>query len=595
MLFNVDIKTRQPMKKYSILVALLMAVGVYSCQEPVEVPPTTESLGITSLTAYFVDEPLSKDALAKFSVNVTSLDEPIVIPIPWFYPENSDTRIETVGDITRMRVVATMDYNCFLNPGLALLDLTKDNHFEYTDGRGEVHNIIIRGEVTKLSGKDIQAFSVSCGSKPLICVVDKDKKEIKISYFDGDDVTACKVSYTLSPHATGSFDGMATVDLSKEKSFTVTAHDGTVDEYKLVVKNETPVKVNYGYAAGSETELWRLEMTGLGIPCIAANNQSLAAVGGYVVVCPGNGDAPIYLNKANGKKEGNVTLGEAIPGFVKNDDAGNLLICSHGDGPFRIWRTKDVTKAPELFISYDNQTGYPLGGRMSVQGNIDGDALVAVLFEGTDVGGCVNTIACWEIKGGVVGEPQIVKLTGFVGPNWAQGMWKVPGTSFPAITAIGTSVSDGFLMSLYEENNVYYFDGSLNGSIVLTTRTDWENVTNDCAMDIKTFNKARYGMLFSVGHWPAWGQYTYIYVYDMSDMKTVSGSIIDSTSLVMQIEIPTFYVQGGGTGGGVNAVGDAILVPSSDGYYMNLYYIDNNNLVLGAYQVDCIDKEASNN
>ena len=43
----------------------------------------------------------------------------------------------------------------------------------------------------------------------------------------------------------------------------------------------------------------------------------------------------------------------------------------------------------------------------------------------------------------------------------------------------------------------------------------------------------------------------------------------------------------------VNAVGDAILVPSSDGYYMNLYYIDNNNLVLGAYQVDCIDKSAS--
>ena len=162
------------MKKYNIILTLLMAVGVFSCQEPVEVPPTTETIGISSLTAYFVDEPLSKDPLAKFSVDVTSLDEPIVIPIPWFYPENSNTQIT---DITRMRVVAAMDYNCFLNPGLALLDLTKDNHFKYTDGRGEEHDIIIRGEITKLSGKDILSFSVTCGGKPLICVVDKVKKE----------------------------------------------------------------------------------------------------------------------------------------------------------------------------------------------------------------------------------------------------------------------------------------------------------------------------------------------------------------------------------------------------------------------------------
>lgn len=586
------------MKKYSILVALLMAVGVYSCQEPVEVPPTTESLGITSLTAYFVDEPLSKDALAKFSVNVTSLDEPIVIPIPWFYPENSDTRIETVGDITRMRVVATMDYNCFLNPGLALLDLTKDNHFEYTDGRGEVHNIIIRGEVTKLSGKDIQAFSVSCGSKPLICVVDKDKKEIKISYFDGDDVTACKVSYTLSPHATGSFDGMATVDLSKEKSFTVTAHDGTVDEYKLVVKNETPVKVNYGYAAGSETELWRLEMTGLGIPCIAANNQSLAAVGGYVVVCPGNGDAPIYLNKANGKKEGNVTLGEAIPGFVKNDDAGNLLICSHGAGLFQIWRTDDPTKAPELFISQDNpQNGYPTGGKMSVQGNIDDDALIAVVIDGIEGVTGNNTIICWEIKDGVVQEPVIKELVGFVShsSNFANGKyyWGV-GEKLPAFTAIGTTIADGFMVSLYDDNGVYYFDENLAATKLLSDRTDLSNQTNPAAMDIKTFNGARYGMLCHVGFWPAWAdQGTYIYLYDMSDMKTVSGDVANTTALVMVVQPQSFYGQGCGSSGLIATVGDAILVTSADGYYMNLYYIDNNNHVLGAYQVDCIDKSAS--
>ena len=51
--------------------------------------------------------------------------------------------------------------------------------------------------------------------------------------------------------------------------------------------------------------------------------------------------------------------------------------------------------------------------------------------------------------------------------------------------------------------------------------------------------------------------------------------------------------QGGGTGGGVAPVGDVILVPSSDGYYMSLFCIDNNNRLVVAYQVDCIDREAS--
>lgn len=579
------------MKRYnSIFMTLLVAVGMFACQEPVEVPPTTTTIGISSLTAYFVDEPLSKDPMAKFSVEVTSLEEPIVIPIPWFYPKDSNN---CITDITRMRVVATMDYNCFLNPGLALLDLTKDNHFEYTDGRGEVHDIVIRGEITKLSDKEILDFSVV--SPSLISVVDKEKKEIRISYFDGDDVTACEVSYVLSPHATGSFDGMKTVDLTKEKTFTVTAHDGSTTEYTLIVKNDTPVKVNYGYAQGSEAELWRLEMEGVGIPCVATNNQSLAAVGRYVVVCPGNGDTPIYLNKANGKKEGNVTLGEAIPGYVKNDDAGNLLICSHGDGLFRIWRTKDVTKAPELFISYDNQTGYPLGGRMSVQGNIDGDAMILVTTEATAVGGLVNSIVYWEVKGGVVQEPVVQPLLGFVGPTWGVGYWNVPGNSFPAIAAIGTSANDGVLLSVYDENAVYYYDGNFNGMKILTPDTTLSNQPIPSAIDIKTFNGARYGLVFHVGHWPAWlHQTSFIYLYDMSDMKTVNGDLVTSTSLVMSVIPESFYVQGGGDGGNVADAGDAILVPSADGYYMHLYYIDNNNRVLGAYQVDCIDKTASN-
>ena len=52
------------------------------------------------------------------------------------------------------------------------------------------------------------------------------------------------------------------------------------------------------------------------------------------------------------------------------------------------------------------------------------------------------------------------------------------------------------------------------------------------------------------------------------------------------------FEQGGGAGGSVAPTGDVILVPSADGYYLNIYCICNNTRVIAAYQVDCIDRDA---
>ena len=119
-------------------------MALVGCQEPVEVPPTTTSIGIHSVSATFLKGELATNKMAVFTTPVTSLEEDIVIPVPWFFPEDSDNQIT---DITQMRVTATMDYNCFLDPGLCVLDLTQENHFDYTDGRGDHHDIVIRGEI----------------------------------------------------------------------------------------------------------------------------------------------------------------------------------------------------------------------------------------------------------------------------------------------------------------------------------------------------------------------------------------------------------------------------------------------------------------
>ncbi len=579
------------MKRTIKLFAALVAVAMVSCQEPVEVPPTTTAIGINSVSATFLKGPLASNKLAVFTTNVSSLEEDIVIPIPWFFPEDSNDQIT---DITEMRVTASMDYNCFLEPGLCVLDLTQENHFTYTDGRGDVHDIVIRGEIRKLPYKQMIDFQVT--SPSLITIIDEEKKEINISYTDATEplLGACEVEYTLSPHATCSLDGEEIVDLTTLKEVNVTAHDGTTATYAIKTKNSTPQKVTYGYAPGSESELWYLEMEGLGIPCVETNNQSLAVCGKYLVVCPGNGDAPICLNKNTGKKEMTMSISGANAGYVCNDDAGNLLISNHTDATFCIWKTSDVEATPELLLSYDNTMGYPLGGSFKVQGDINGEALIVAPFWGTETGGGQNNIIFWHITDGVVGEPTIQGITGFVGPAWGAGYWYYTANSPIAFTPLGTRIEDGLLLSVYDENALYFVDGTTFAcSKLLGGYTTFPNAPINRSISAKHFNNARYVALFATGAWPAWAVNTYIYFYDMTSLAGMSGSIESTTALMFSQAPETFYEQGGGTGGNVAPTGDIILVPSSDGYYLSLYCIDNNNRLVVGYQVDCIDREAS--
>ena len=580
------------MKRNIKLLAALVALTMVSCQEPVEVPPTTTSLGIHSVTATFLKGELSTNKMAVFSTKVTSLEEDIVIPIPYFFPEDSDNQIT---DITEMRVTATMDYNCFLDPGLCVLDLTKENHFDYTDGRGEHHDIVIRGEIRKLPYKQIIDFQVV--NPQLITIVDEANKVINISYTDATEplLGECQVEYIVSPHATTSLDGLESVDLTTIKEVVVTAHDGTTQAYEIKTKNSTPKKVQYGYAPGSESELWFVEMEGLGIPCVETNNQSLAVLGKYLVVCPGNGDAPILLNKNTGRKEMTMTLSGGVEaGYVCNDDAGNLLISNHTDATFCIWKTSDVNATPELLLSYENTSGYPLGGGVKVQGDINGDALIVAPFWGTEVGGGQNNILYWHITGGVVSEPTTQAITGFVGIAWMPTFWNTVNNSPLAFTPLGTRIEDGLLISVYDENALYFVDGTtFTCSKLLDPYTTFGNPPINRSISAKHFNNARYVALFATGAWPAWAVNTYIYLYDMTSLAGMSGTIESTTAMMFNLEPETFYEQGGGTGGGVAPVGDVILVPSADGYYMALYCIDNNNRLVVGYQVDCIDREAT--
>jgi hypothetical protein len=130
-------------------------------------------------------------------------------------------------------------------------------------------------------------------------------------------------------------------------------------------------------------------------------------------------------------------------------------------------------------------------------------------------------------------------------------------------------------------------------SKLLDAYTTFSNAPINRSISAKHFNNARYVALLAVGAWPAWAVNTYIYLYDMTSLAGMSGTIESTTALMLAQEPTSFYEQGGGTGGNVAPVGDVILVPSSDGYYMSLYTIANNDRVVVGYQVDCIDHDAA--
>ncbi len=557
------------MKKYiySIITAV---VGLFmGCQSPDDLISSTNSDGLNSLTTYFAT---GSHTSAAFKTTVTDITSDIVINIPYYYPEETDT----TTTITAMRVIASMDDNCSLSPKLGILDLTQKNYFNYTNGKGETKKICITGAIKKLSGTQITYFSVpandATGFAGVTGTIDQDNKII--SLITVDDLSAVNVDYKLSPHAIISPDPKTTVmNLNVSTQFTVTAQDGSTSTY--TVSKAAPEKISYGYRSGSETLLWSFDFTTKGFAWDGTNNASLASIGNNLIVNMGNGTTPIYFNRITGAKIGEITLGStSAAGCVTNDLNGNLLTCNYAaDGnTFRIYRTKSVTTAPSVFISYSNSTGSILGRKMSVQGSIDGDAIISAELENANGS---SSYVRWIVSGGTVGAPEVITMTGI-------GGWNTYAT-IGDIVYPTTNTSDGYFTSFYDADVLQYMKGT-SSQAGLTGQVNAGNYNNNC-LDVKAFNGAKYLSLCCISQFPQWSVNTQLYLYDVTSMAQFTGTVDVSPALTFNPTITSYN-----STDGVSATGDVLLVPSADGYTLTLYYIDNNCKTLGAYQFDCLKK-----
>ena len=559
------------MKK--ILSLTIAALALFSsCKEPEYIEPTTIRQGITSLTAYFTTGKYVDQQIARLTVEDETTDY-YVIEIPWFFPEESED--PTTIYMSNLRIRAELAPDCKIDPPLTVLDLNQENHFTFTNNKGESRPIIITGKRTKSRKNNLMSFALT---KPyrIDGFINDDTNEIYL--FTTDDLKGFSGEAVACAHASVETDLGVKKDYNKDQEVTVVAQDGkTKRTYKI--QKRYPNKIPYGFRSESARQLFNFEpVSRLGFPEYTITvYPSLAYVGGNVVVCLGNGDTPVYLDGLTGVKKGEINLGSAAPAAVTNDEGGNVIITNHvdGQGTLEIYKTKSVTEAPVLFHSFVNNTDVPVGYNVKVHGNIDTDAVIILTHEG--IAGVTETSKYTRVvvSGGAVVSTETIDLAG-LGLSWGAAP-----TNAAKVVPVSSKVEDGIMLCYYSYNTIVYVNG--NGAISATLPVLDAGVSsnyNTNVMEAKTYNNAPYAIHMVSSHFPMWGCGPHIRVFDISS----PGSIKDGTTVLENTAIEWYQTAAQGC-----AAADVIMAPSTDGFKVYIYYFDHNAGVIGGYVADCID------
>lgn len=560
------------MKKIYYLLMVSALALFSSCQEPEYIEPTAERQGITSLTAYFTTGKYVDQALARLDVT-DETTENYVIEIPWFFPE--ETEDPTTIYMSNLRVRAELAPNCKIEPPLTILDLNQENHFTFTNNRGESRPITITGKRTKSRKCNLMTFALTEPYR-IDGFINDATQEIYL--FTTDEIDGFSAEATACAHATVQTDLSVKKNYNNEQEVTVVAQDGTTTcTYKIVKKY--PTKIPYGFREKSARQLFNFEpVSRLGFPeYTEVVNPSLASVGGNLIVSLGNGSAPVYLDGLTGVKLGEINLGSSVAASVTNDEGGNLLITSHAEPTetVNIYRTKSVTEAPTLFHSFENATDVPVGYHVKVHGNIDTDAVIILTHEG--VAGVTETSKYTRIvvKAGAVESTETIDLAG-LGLSWGAAP-----TNAAKVVPASANPADGVLLCYYSYNTLTYVNG--NGAIAATWPVLDSAVSvnyNTNVMDAKTYNNAKYAVHLVSSHFPMWGCGPQLRVFDVS----TPTSIKDGKPVIANDAIEWFQTAASGC-----AAADVIMAPSVDGFKVFIYYFDHNAGVIGGYVADSID------
>ena len=564
--------------KLFLLTGLCVLAG---CQQPDDLVPPVSRLGLNSVIASF------SSGIGEFAADTPENGNEIVIPIPFYYPENSDNPV-TEDSLKKMRVRAVLDGNVTINPPLLFMDLRQNNKITVTNQRKEKVEYFIRGEVRKSNACLIEDFSIP--SLDVSGVINEATKTISLPSFETDEPVFAEIS--LSWHATISPDPRETAFLyDEDMEFTVTAHDG-VTKSVYTVKKEVSPKLPYGIRANSAKILFEKKLNAdLGITAINVTG-GIAATKDYVIINTRNENS-VVIHAKTGEKVGEFDLGPVKGGtrnfYTTADAGGNVLICNlaQNDGTFKVWRLTSMSGETELYIDWPENTADNIGRKISVYGNINENAIITSPLLTAPGGAMVNRFARWTVVNGVLTSqtPEVITISGLT-TGWN-------GNSDIVYTSATNTNSDYFL-GAYSENALVWINGTtnqVNKRVPTTTTADAGNfVTN--AVDFVEFNNAKYLTTNWINGF-TWGSADLVWLLEVTTDATFTGSLLESCpAVVWQCDRHKYGPRGSGFSDpepeNGNMTGDVALRVSPDGYYLYLYFMFTNGYVVGV-QFDCID------
>lgn len=550
----------------------LSALFMASCQQPdFKVSEAEATKAINSITASFIDDTSEEN---HFKSEIDYDNHVITIVFPYTYPANTKYNL-TEDDLKKVKVVANLDDNCFIEPSILIMDLTQDNLITVINQKKERTDYIVRSEIRKSNACAVTAFKLV--DENLVGVVNESTKVISIIKDEAPAKQLAEVELSFGATITGTDPTKVACDYSKDVKFTVTAQDGkTTAEY--TVKVQLPSTLEKGMRPGSGKILWNNKIVDTYAPATPLMMTSMAVIKDYIVLNTRNEDMMV-VNRKTGAKEGTIKLPfkSSLGNFkATGDSSDNILVTNLDSKEIVVYRIKGINGTPTEYIRY-NVGGKSYGRGISVIGSLDKDAVITMpRFE--DAGWYFLR---WTVTGGVLNtEPELVTINSSVNAGgWVYNCDVVATdpsnpksdyfvNSYAKLTG-GTTAS--------EDRGTIWIDGATNKDKCHSPYTSSNWVRN--ALDYVKFNGVGYLIANSVNSF-TWGADDMIYLYDLGDANL--------DNIVWKSEAGIYGSMSNITQANGNACSDVALRLSDNGYYMYAYFFFAGGQLV-CVQFDCLD------
>ena len=550
----------------------LSALFMASCQQPdFKVSEAEATKAINSITASFIDDTSEEN---HFKSEIDYDNHVITIVFPYTYPANTKYNL-TEDDLKKVKVVANLDDNCFIEPSILIMDLTQDNIITVINQKKERTDYIVRGEIRKSNACAVTAFKLV--DENLVGVVNESTKVISIIKDGAPAKQLAEVELSFGATITGTDPTKVACDYSKDVKFTVTAQDGkTTAEY--TVKVQLPSTLEKGMRPGSGKILWNNKIVDTYAPATPLMMTSMAVIKDYIVLNTRNEDMMV-VNRKTGAKEGTIKLPfkSSLGNFkATGDSSDNILVTNLDSKEIVVYRIKGINGTPTEYIRY-NVGGKSYGRGISVIGSLDKDAVITMpRYE--DAGWYFLR---WTVTGGVLNtEPELVTINSSV----SAGGW-VYNCDVVA-TDPSNPKSDYFVNSYAKltggttanvDRGTIWIDGATNKDKCHSPYTSSNWVRN--ALDYVKFNGVGYLIANSVNSF-TWGADDMIYLYDLGDANL--------DNIVWKSEVGIYGSMSSINQANGNACSDVALRLSDNGYYMYAYFFFAGGQLV-CVQFDCLD------